>query len=90
MSISAGIAIYFLVWWIVLFAVLPFGIRSQHEQGTVEEGTDPGAPLAPQLFKKALITTVVSAVIFGAGVWVWQAKLITLDSLPMPFGRLSY
>ncbi len=89
MTPTAAIAIYFLIWWIVLFAVLPFGIRSQHEQGTVEEGTDPGAPLAPQLLKKMLITTVVAAVLFGAGYWAWQSKLITLDSIPMPFGRLT-
>ena len=29
MGISTAIAIYFLIWWIVLFAVLPWGVRAQ-------------------------------------------------------------
>lgn len=57
------VAIYFIVWWIVLFAILPFGVRSQHEEGEMAEGTDPGAPVMPHLWKKALATTIVAAVI---------------------------
>ena len=38
------------VWFTVLFAVLPFGGRSQHETGDFAAGTDPGAPVAPRLF----------------------------------------
>ncbi|MDE2017200.1 MAG: DUF1467 family protein, partial [Hyphomicrobiales bacterium] len=45
-------ATYFTTWWIVLFAVLPFGVRSQHEAGeTPAPGVDPGAPVAPLLLK---------------------------------------
>ena len=40
-------AIYFVIWWIVLFAVLPWGVRSQHESGDSAPGTDPGAPAMP-------------------------------------------
>ena len=32
-TISTGLAIYFVLWWIVLFLTLPFGVRSQHEDG---------------------------------------------------------
>jgi predicted secreted protein len=64
MSIPMGIAIYFTIWWIVLFAVLPFGVRSQHEGAEYAGGTDPGAPIAPRLLLKALATTVISAVLF--------------------------
>ena len=32
-TISTGFAIYFVIWWIVLFLTLPFGVRSQHEDG---------------------------------------------------------
>ncbi len=62
-----AIAIYFTMWWIVLFTILPFGVRSLHEDESAEapEGSDPGAPVAPLLVKKALITTVVSAVLFA-------------------------
>jgi len=64
MTTPMAIAIYFTVWWIVLFAILPFGVRSQHEAGEVVEGTDPGAPTAPRLAAKAVATTIVSAILF--------------------------
>lgn len=74
MSIPLSIALYLTIWWTVLFAVLPFGVRSAHEDGPVEAGTDPGAPVRPLLFKKALWTTVISAVIF-AGVYAFAASM---------------
>ena len=73
MNWPIGIAIFFTTWWVVLFAVLPFGVRSQHEEPDYAQGTDPGAPVAPMLLKKALWTTVLSAVIF-AGIW-WAMSL---------------
>lgn len=57
------IAIYFVVWWTVLFVVLPFGVRSQHEDGEVSDGTEPGAPVNPHLWQKALATTVLAAIV---------------------------
>ena len=68
MTWPMGLAIYFTIWWIVLFAVLPFGVRSQHEEPDYARGTDPGAPVAPKLLQKALWTTALSAVVF-AGLW---------------------
>jgi predicted secreted protein len=64
-----AIALYFTIWWVVLFAVLPFGITSQHETGKMTPGTDPGAPMAPRLWLKALATTLISAVVFAAALW---------------------
>ncbi len=60
-----AVAVYFTVWWIVLFAVLPWGIRSQDEARDVVPGSDPGAPVLPRLAAKALWTTGISAVVFG-------------------------
>lgn len=72
MTVAGGIALYFIIWWTMLFAVLPFGIRSQVEDGEVVEGSEPGAPVFPGLFRKAIWTSVISAVVF-AGVWyVWK------------------
>ena len=48
MPIGSIIAIYFVVWWIVLFAVLPWGVRTQEEEGEVVLGTDPSAPANPR------------------------------------------
>ena len=63
--VTMAVAIYFTTWWIVLFAVLPWGVRSQDEAQEVVPGSDPGAPMLPRLAVKALWTTGVSAVVFG-------------------------
>ena len=46
-TISTAFAIYFVMWWVTLFLTLPFGVRSQHEDGEGAPGTDPGAPVVP-------------------------------------------
>jgi predicted secreted protein len=63
--VPMAVAVYFVMWWIVLFAVLPFGVRSQHETGDIVPGSEPGAPVAPLLLKKALWTTLASGVLFA-------------------------
>lgn len=81
MSLFSGIAIYFIIWWLVLFAVLPVGVRSQHEDGEITLGTDHGAPVRPMLIRKALITSLIAAIIF-AGVYVAIAVYgLTLEDL---------
>lgn len=85
MNLATYIAIYFIVWWVVIFAVLPFGVRSQHEAGAVEDGTEPGAPQRPLLLRKALVTTVVAAVIVGLFAWLVETDRLRLDMFPMPF-----
>jgi predicted secreted protein len=69
-------AIYFVLWWIVLFAVLPWGIESQEEAGEVSQGSDPGAPVQPLLLRKAIATTLISAVIMGLGYAAWALGLM--------------
>lgn len=64
MSLISALAIFFIIWWLVLFAVLPFGVRSQHEAGDITLGTDHGAPERPQLARKFVITTAIAAIIF--------------------------
>jgi len=72
MTWPMGIAIYFTIWWVALFAVLPFGVRSQHEEADYTQGTDPGAPVKPMLLQKALWTTAISAVLFAA-LWLYMS-----------------
>ena len=44
MPVATALAVFFLIWWVVLFAVLPWGVSSQHEGNDIAPGTDPGAP----------------------------------------------
>jgi predicted secreted protein len=67
MTWPLALAIYFTVWWVVLFAVLPFGVRSHAEAGVdLPQGSDPGAPVAPRMAIKLVATTVVAALVFAA------------------------
>ena len=88
-TVSTSLAIYFVLWWIVLFLTLPFGVRSQHEDGVNAPGTDPGAPILARMGRKLIWTTVISAVIFGIAMWAYQAGYLNIERLSklmgMPF-----
>ncbi len=59
-----GLTIAFtIVWWVIFFAVLPFGV---HRQSEVQMGTDPGAPANPMLWRKAAVTTLITVVLVGS------------------------
>lgn len=65
MSLVSSVAVYFVLWWLCLFVVLPFGVKRQ-DSSEVTPGTDPGAPVRALLVRKALATTVLAAIIFAA------------------------
>ena len=47
MSIVGGVLIYLIIWWVVLFAVLPIGVRNAYEEGVeLVPGQADGAPVA--------------------------------------------
>ncbi len=54
------IVIYIIIWWLVLFITLPFGIR---KDDTVIEGNDPGVPKKTLLKKKIFITSIISLIL---------------------------
>jgi predicted secreted protein len=85
-TISTGFAIYFVIWWIVLFLTLPFGVRSQHEDGEGTPGTDPGAPIATRMGRKLIWTTVLSAVIFAAALLAYDAGYLNVERLSKLMG----
>lgn len=70
MTVVFGIAIFFVVWWIMLFAVLPFGVRTQAEAGDTVPGTPPSAPAKFPLARLFLINTAVSIIVFCI---IWAA-----------------
>jgi predicted secreted protein len=91
MPATTAIATFFLIWWVTLFAVLPWGVRSQHEGAERAPGTDPGAPISFRLGRKLLWTTVVAVAIYGVLFVVYSAHLVTLETLTGPiFGHHSY
>lgn len=82
MNTALWIAIYIVCWWLVLFAVLPIGVRTQEEAGEVTPGTTESAPHQPRLLFKIILTTALSAVIFAAIYVVMENGLLSLDDIP--------
>jgi predicted secreted protein len=85
-TISTALAIYFVIWWIVLFLTLPFGVRSQHEDGAGAPGTDPGAPISSRMGRKLIWTTLMSAVIFAAAMLAYNAGYLNIERLSKLMG----
>ena len=56
-------AIFFIVWWLCLFMVLPFGVSKVENP---EPGHEPGAPAKPMLVRKAIVTTVLAIIATAA------------------------
>ncbi|MBB3890221.1 putative secreted protein [Phenylobacterium haematophilum] len=83
MTVFTGIAIYFTIWWTVLFSVLPIGVTSHAEAGIDKgDGGDPGAPVDPKLKKKFVTTTIVSTILWVILFLVLHFKLVTLPPVP--------
>jgi predicted secreted protein len=73
MSWVTGIAVYVVLWWVVLFAVLPWGVQRAEE---LPPGADPGAPSHPRMALKAAVTTLVAALL-----WVLVELLVRSEVL---------
>ncbi len=74
MNWFTGIMVYVVVWWLVFFAALPFGVQAPDR---VEPGHADGAPDKPRLWMKALVTSVIAGVIFAVIYWVIVSDLIS-------------
>jgi len=75
MDIAGGIVAYVMIWWVVFFAALPFGVRAAEQP---ERGHDDGAPENPQLLRKVLVTTGIAAALWLALDQVIRSGLISL------------
>ncbi|WP_425989860.1 DUF1467 family protein [Brevundimonas sp. TWP2-3-2] len=71
-------AIYIVVWWVVLFTVLPLGTSSEtHEPPT--DGSQWGAPKTPNLKRKFITTTWVAFLL-----WLFVMWLVFIGWMPLP------
>jgi predicted secreted protein len=66
MDLFTGSAIFLTIWWTVLFAILPLGGKTHWSEGleVPVKGMDPGAPITPNLKKKFIWCTIVSAAVW--------------------------
>ena len=74
MTLVTGIAVYVVIWWLVLFTVLPWGAQAPDSP---EPGHATSAPAKPRLLLKFAVTTVVAGIVFAGLYWVIQADLFS-------------
>lgn len=82
MSLISAFALYFIFWWLTLFAVLPFGLKTQSEEGAVVNGTMPSAPAKFELKRTIIRTTIVATIIYAIYAFVTQYLGYGFDDLP--------
>jgi predicted secreted protein len=75
-------AVFFVVWWVVLFATLPFSLRTQEEDGEVTLGTHASAPRGPHMLRAALRTTAVTVIILAVYLVLTRYYGLGIDDLP--------
>lgn len=75
-------ALYFITWWTVLFAVLPFGLRTQQDDESVTLGTVPSAPRGAHMRRALLWTTGITTLILGLVFLVVNVLGFGFDDIP--------
>lgn len=81
-SFIFGVAIYGIIWFLTLFMVLPFGVKSQHESGDVVPGSEGGAPVRPQILRKLGINTIVATAFFALTYWLLTSGALMYMNIP--------
>ena len=81
MNLTGGIVLYAVLWFLVLFVLLPFGQKSQADVGEVTPGTPAGAQHAPKLKKKMIWATVIAGVLWGIIAYVILGGVITREDI---------
>lgn len=79
MTIAASIVLYLIIWWTVLFAVLPFGLRK--DPNTPPQEGLAAAPVNPKLKQKLIITTAISCVIFAVVYLLIASDIISFRTM---------
>lgn len=81
MGLTLSVAVYFIIWWTVLFAVLPFFAASQAEAGEVVPGTPESAPAVFKPLRVIGATTLAATLVFAL-VWaLFHFKVIDIDGM---------
>ncbi len=59
------LVIYLILWWLVFFVMLPFGVERDQE---VRFGNDPGAPKKSLVKKKAIISSFITLILTSVAI----------------------
>lgn len=81
MGIVSALVLYAVIWFLVLFVVLPIGLQTQGDRNEIVPGTQAGAPARLDMWRKARIVTLVSLVIWAIIATVIWAEIITVRDI---------
>ena len=81
MSIMSAIALYGVIWFMTMFLVLPFRLKTQGEAGEVVPGTPSSAPSDAQMLRKAKLVTLIATVAFVVIAGIILSEIITYDMI---------
>ncbi|EBA05929.1 DUF1467 family protein, partial [Sagittula stellata] len=81
MGITSGLVLFAVIWFMTFLCVIPVRLKTQGDVGHVVEGTHAGSPEVHNLKKKALITTVISLVLWAAIATVILSGAITVRDI---------
>jgi predicted secreted protein len=86
MGIAGSLMVIAIAWWLAFFLMLPVGVRSQMDDGSVVPGSEPSAPTTPRLWRKALWALLIALVVWGALFWLIEVSGVSVDDIPVPSG----
>ncbi|ANT52396.1 DUF1467 family protein [Mesorhizobium amorphae] len=82
MSWVSFAALFFATWWVVLFAVLPFSVKTQDDDHDVTLGTVSSAPRGPHMLRAVIRTTIATAILMGIFYGLTRGLGLSLDEVP--------
>ncbi|PRY25586.1 putative secreted protein [Aliiruegeria haliotis] len=83
MAITSALVLFAVIWFMVLFIVLPIRLTTQDDSGDVVPGTPRSAPTNPALKRKARIVTLVTLPLWGITCAIIMTGTITVDDFDL-------
>lgn len=75
MNLVSNIVVFSIIWWTILFMVLPWGVKVDPHP---EKGMDSSAPINPMIGKKLLITTGITTVLWLVSMYIIEQGFLSL------------
>jgi len=83
----SAFVVWLILWWLVLFIILPIGIRGQAEEDDIVEGSEPGAPHKLNIKRKFIQTTIVASVLWVLTCVIILSGVVSWEALGRFFNR---
>ena len=79
MTFANHIVVFLVCWWMVLFLVLPWGVKGHHESDEdYPDGIEPGSPVKANMGRKVIITTGITFVLWAIFWAVMEFNLLKI------------